>query len=380
MQKSAILTAAVLSLCTGTSAASSAVAFLCNAAHTGVCGATALSPKPKPLWRFFTDRLNRSTPAYANGVVYVGSNNGRLYALDANTGRPRWSFKAHEPVSSSPAIAGGAVYFADDRMVYALDRSSGKVLWSYRFGADVPHPGHQWDFLQSSPTIVRDRLYIGSGDGRLYAFDRTGGRMLWSYATSGRVRSTPAYSAGVVYAGSFDGAMYAVSAESGHLLWRFKTKGNADFPLGEIQSSPTLDGDFVFFGSRDGTLYALDRRSGKTRWTIDENGSWVISTAAVRRGIVYYGTSDNDTVRAVRERDGRPIWKFAAGGRVWSSPVLVGKAIFFGIGNGEVEWLDAATAKLLGYADSEGTIYSSVTVADGTVFYTSDDGYVYAVR
>jgi len=356
------------------------VAFLCDAAHTGVCPQTEIAAQPKPLWRFFTDRLNRSTPAYHDGVLFVGSNSGMFYALDAGTGRPRWSFAAHEPVASSPAVSGGRVYFAAARTLYALDERNGRPVWRHAFGPDLPHPGHQWDFFQSSPTVVGSRLFVGSGDGSIDAFDAATGRAIWKYRTGGRVRLTPAVWDGAVYAGSFDGAVYALNAQTGALLWRFKTAGNPDFPIGEVQSSPSIDGGTAFFGSRDGFLYAVDARTGTKKWSVDENESWVISSPAVQGGIVYYGSSDGNALRAVDEATGARKWSYDAQGRVWSSPVLVGGRAFIGAGDGEVWIVDAATGKMSGYLDSEGTIYSSVCVANGSVFYTSDDGYVYAAR
>src|SRR5579872_328803 len=92
-----------------------AAMFRCDAAHTGICAPAQMRDTLQPRWRLFTGNLNRSTPAYADGLVYVGSNNGNLYALDAASGHVRWQFHARGPVNSSAAVNGGVVYFADDR-------------------------------------------------------------------------------------------------------------------------------------------------------------------------------------------------------------------------------------------------------------------------
>lgn len=87
---SAILIVAALICGTGPAAADSTPAmFRCNPAHTGVCATAPLRDDLRPRWRFFTGNLNRSTPLYWQRTVYVGSNNGRFYALDAATGRER---------------------------------------------------------------------------------------------------------------------------------------------------------------------------------------------------------------------------------------------------------------------------------------------------
>jgi outer membrane protein assembly factor BamB len=57
----------------------------------------------------------------AGGTVYVGSQDGQVYALDATTGSLRWSYPTGGPVYSGPAVAGGTVYVgSDDHKVYAL--------------------------------------------------------------------------------------------------------------------------------------------------------------------------------------------------------------------------------------------------------------------
>ena len=66
-----------------------------------------------------------SSLAVAGGTVYVASGDGQVYALDAATGRPRWTYTTGSILYSSPAVAGGTVYVSDDNgTVYALDAGS----------------------------------------------------------------------------------------------------------------------------------------------------------------------------------------------------------------------------------------------------------------
>ena len=373
--------AAMLGLLAGAPASAAELAaamFLCDPVHSGVHAADALGIKLAPRWRFRTNQLNRSTPVVMDGVVYVGSNNGRFYALDAASGKPRWAFAAAGPVNSSATVRAGVVYFADDHAVYALDARTGAKRWRARFGPDVAHPGHDWDFFQSSPTVAGGRLYVGSGDGNLYAFDAATGATAWTFATKGRVRSTPAVAGGTVYVGSFDGNLYAISAESGTLRWHFKTKGNADFPIGEVQSSPSVDGTTVFFGSRDGFLYAVDSGCTK-RWSVDEHESW----GSPARRCECYGVlrlfgrqRDARDPRANREaplefRCPRPRLVVAAAARRTRL-----------LRNRRRRSLLARRPQgdHARFADSEGTIYSSIGEGSSTIVYASDDGYVYAVK
>src|SRR5204862_1295410 len=125
-------------------------------------------------WRAPTDGDVVSSAAIANGVVYVGSGDGFLYALDLATGARRWRYDAGSPVSSSPAVGGGLVFAtARDGSVFALDEATGTRRWRLTTGPDLPLPwGHEsGDHFLSSPTYVEGTVVVGAGDGGVYAVD-----------------------------------------------------------------------------------------------------------------------------------------------------------------------------------------------------------------
>ena len=88
-------------------------------------------------WKHAAGRLS-SSPAVANGVVYVGSDNHIAYALKASTGALLWRYTTGGQVQSSPAVANGVVYAgSSDFNMYALNASTGALLWSYTTGGPV---------------------------------------------------------------------------------------------------------------------------------------------------------------------------------------------------------------------------------------------------
>jgi len=102
-----------------------------------------------------------SSPAVADGMVYIGSNDHNVYALNASTGEQVWNYTTGNYVSSAPAVAGGMVFVGSyDYSVYALNASTGVRIWSYETGYEV----------SSSPVVVNGTVFIGSGDGNFYAF------------------------------------------------------------------------------------------------------------------------------------------------------------------------------------------------------------------
>ena len=230
-------------------------------------------------WKFHTKGEVNSSPAIVHGVVYVGSNDGNLYAIDQRTGSQKWAFQTKGRVPSSPAVANGLVYFGSyDGNFYAIDAGSGKLAWKFptpgerRFagthlhgsipmGETMPDP---FDMYLSSPVLLNGAVYFGSGDGNVYALDAATGSLKWKFQTGDVVHSSPAIADGRVFVGSWDSYLYALDATTGKELWRFKTGEDADThnQVG-IQSSPTVADGVVYFGCRDSNLYAVDAVTGK---------------------------------------------------------------------------------------------------------------------
>jgi outer membrane protein assembly factor BamB len=113
-------------------------------------------------WRYPTGDYVLSSPAVVNGVVYVGSFDNKVYALNATTGALKWSYTTGGGIRSCPAVANGVVYVGSmDFNVYALEASTGTLLWTGTTGGLISH---------SSPAVVDGRLYIGSDDGAVHAY------------------------------------------------------------------------------------------------------------------------------------------------------------------------------------------------------------------
>jgi outer membrane protein assembly factor BamB len=113
-------------------------------------------------WSYPTGADVYSSPTVANGVVYVGSHDKKVYALNATTGAFKWSYTTGGSVYSSPAVANGVVYVGStDFNVYALTASTGTLLWTGTTGGQI--------FL-SSPAVADGRLYVGSDDAALHAY------------------------------------------------------------------------------------------------------------------------------------------------------------------------------------------------------------------
>ncbi len=229
----------------------------------------------------------QSSPAVANGVVYVGSGDSNVYALNASTGAKLWSFTTGGGVDSSPAVANGVVYVGSGFNVYALNASTGAKLWSFTTGGGV----------ESSPAVVNGVVYIGSMDGNLYALNASAGALLWSYDVGTFSGVSPSVANGVVYVGSTNatndttGTLYALNASTGAKLWSYTVVVG-----GFLFSSPAVANGIVYAASDDGSLYALNATTVAKLWSYAIGGH-DISSPTIVNGVVYIrsGFGDGNT-------------------------------------------------------------------------------------
>lgn len=418
--------------------------FTASPSHTGVYTSnnnyTSLSDVK---WKFKTGGKIFSSPVVCNNVLYIGSEDQNLYAIDKVTGKLLWKFGTGGAVHSSPAVYRNVVYFGSfDGYYYAVNATNGKLKWKFKTGGEqkvgakglwAMKPADRYmddlfDFFLSSPVIGADShdptVYFGSSDGNLYALHALTGKKKWAFKTSGLIHTSPALYKGNVYFGSWDTFLYAVDAQTGSLKWKFETGKQPVYHLLEgMQASPTCSAGMVYSGSRDGHFYALDACSGKLVWKYAADNSWVLTTAAVKDTTVYFGTSDTYLFLGFDARTGKEKIRYKANGYIYSSPALAGNTAYFGDFTGTLNAVDISSGKLTGkfetpgkranakaildsagninfgiaakgkdlaYYDASvygmdqlyklGSIVSSPAINKGIIYFGSADNYVYAIE
>ena len=148
-------------------------------------------------------------------------------------------------------------------------------------------------------TVDGGRLYLGTHDGRVLALDPANGATVWEFASGDSVLAAPAVAGGRVYFGSYDGNVYALDAAKGQLAWKHDTKG-------AVVSTPAVDpaSGRVVIGSRSYDLLGLDAATGALAWKQYIWSSWVESSATLRDGVAYVGSSDAAALYAFDARIG----------------------------------------------------------------------------
>jgi outer membrane protein assembly factor BamB len=360
-------------------------------------------------WTGATGSVVDSSPAVANGVVYIGSMGGTLYAYAAGcasgggTCTPLWTATTGGYIFSSPAVANGVVYVGSKDLLYAFDATGVTGCGGSPKTCSPLWTGATGGLVDTSPTVSGGVVYVGSYDKKLYAFDATGVTgcggspktcsPLWTGATGGEIHSSPAVADGVVYVGSNDDKLYAyaVGCNSGggtcSPLWTGATGST-------IYSSPAVANGVVYVGSYDKKLYAFDA-AGVTDcgggtcsplWT-GATGGEIYSSSAVANGVVYVGSYDKklyafDAAGVTGCGGGTctPLWTASTGGSILSSPAVANGVVYVGSGDHKLY------AYAVGCNSGNGTcsplwtsiagdiINSSPTVANGMVYVGSNDG------
>jgi eukaryotic-like serine/threonine-protein kinase len=362
---------------------------------------TTTVPHLKSAWTALTGNIIFSSPAVANGVVYIGSEDRRLYAFNAaGCGSiicsALWTGQTGSAIDSSPAVVNGVVYVGSwDGKLYAFNAAGCgsticSALWTGQTGGSIFY----------SPLVANGVVYVGSYDGKLYAFNATGCgsticSALWTGQTGDVVRSSPAVANGVVYVGSYDGKLYAFNAAGcGSItcsaLWTGQTGD-------KIDSAPAVANGVVYIGSNDHKLYAFNATGCGSAicsalWT-GQMDSRVESSPAVANGVVYIGSNTGKFYAFKATGCGSTICSALWTGQmgtfqvnlepVESSPTVANGVVYMGSNDHKLYAFNAAgcgstICSALWTGQTGSIIFASPAVANGVVYVGSWDNKLYA--
>ncbi|MCX9084250.1 MAG: PQQ-binding-like beta-propeller repeat protein [Candidatus Methanoperedens sp.] len=305
-----------------------------------------------------------SSPVIANDVLYIGSTYG-IFALDAKTGNELWRYHTNGFITSVPAVSNGVVYIgADDRKFYAIDAKNGTLKWMN---------DNSLDGYSASAVVLNNVVYAIPKDGTFYAFDGNNGQIVWSTLIGKRSESSPAVGDGIIGFGTDRGEIVALDAATGKLKWSYDTG------VSDIRSSPVITNGTIIVGSNDGSIYALTTEKGALKWKYSTRDN-VESSPAVKNGIVYAGSRDSGFL-AIDSETGNTRWKFPDSGQVISSPAISNNVVYFGTKNNFIYGLDANTGQRL-WRNSTGPndkdYITSPAISGNVLYAATHSGIIYA--
>jgi len=330
----------------------------------------------------------RSTPAVTTTRVFVGSGDGRIYALDRRRGSVRWRFDAGSPVDGSPTVFRNLVYVtARNGALYALGVDDGRLRWKHASRSAIPFraPQGNLDYVIASPVVADSTVYAGGPDGHVYALAALSGAVQWDVSLAASIWASPAIAGQTVYVAANDGRLYALDRRTGARRWVFATAGSTmdlqkeGYDRRSIQSAPAVADGVVVFGSRDSNVYGVDAASGRELWRTGYASSWVSGGPAIRNDTAFITTSDAKVVAALDAHTGRELWRSPVGARVFPGVTLVGQSALVGTDGGELISLESSTGAVRWRFATGAPVQASATLHSDVLYFGSDGGHVFAI-
>jgi outer membrane protein assembly factor BamB len=333
-----------------------------------------IKPPFRRVWALNGGKLIEFQPVLAGGRLFVLKNDGRALALAADTGKIRWRRRIGGLAASAPAAAGASVYFnvnhggyggiagAGPAKVVAMNRRTGRIRWAKRLSSAS----------ESSPLVIKERVFVGSQNGTVYALSAKSGRLLWRHYAGGPVKGALAYSRGKLYFGDYGGSVTALRWRSGHVAWR--SSG-----YGQIYATPAVAFGRVYIGSKSGAVYALSASSGRRLWS-RPMGGYVYAAPAVgavkgQRPAVFIGSYGGRFAK-LDARSGGVIWSRSGYGKISGAASIIGRIVYFSSLSARRTWaLSTKTGRVL-WSIGKGAF--NPAISDGKRVYITGYGSQYA--
>jgi outer membrane protein assembly factor BamB len=333
-----------------------------------------------------SDYFSRIKPVVAYNKVYSASRMGDVIAFEKESGKQVWQADLSDINNErsfwdsriSALVAGGPIaglnkifIGTENGDVFALDAETGELVWQAKIKGEIIAP----------PAIDSGILVVNSASGVLKAFDANTGDELWKAeqdvpALTLRGISTPVIASGGVLIGSGKGALSVYILEKGQAGWTTEVgeaTGSTELQrVIDVDSAPVVFGDKVYAISARGNLVAVDLKSGRILWKRQYSSYRQI---AVYRNDIFI-TSTNGHIYALNRLDGIERWSnLELTNRSVTGPAVVGGYIVVGDFEGYLHWLDQDTGEILSRHKVDGSgIHSTPTVVDGKIYSQSRDG------
>lgn len=321
------------------------------AAAEGEEAAAAVTPYRSwslPLFQRWTIRpYAAARMAAADGTVFVGTREGRLAAVAAESGAVRWVRDLSGRISGGPAAPRGERVFVgtDAGKVWALDAASGQTRWQASVSSEV----------MTKPRVAAGTVFVRTADDFLWALRAADGGTRWSFNVEGptlalRGGSRPAFADGRVLAGFSSGELVALDGASGKPAWRetvASPSGRTELErMVDVDAAPAIADGMVVAAAYHGSVVALSLADGEQLW---QRKFSVYNDLAVAGDRVYLTTAKGAVI-ALDRTNGGTLWTqeiLQDAGSV-SAPVVTGRAVVVGDGAGRVTWFQRDTGRLLG--------------------------------
>ena len=317
-----------------------------------------------------------STPVTDGKSLYIGDDVGVMYALDAKTGKTRWTFDTGMRIVGSPAVSEGVVVFGSaNYTIYGLHAKTGKQLWHITTNQAV----------MGAATIHEGIAYIGGGDGRMFAIDIHTGKVKWSFdQLTNYVLTRPLVYNDKLYFGCWDTHFYALNLSDGSLAWKWNN-GKGYPKLSPASVWPVAANGKIFITAPDRYFTCLDAETGEQVWRTKQYK--VRETVGLSEdGKTVYSKCMWDTVVAMDATTHEPVTRWAAHADFGyehnpAMPLEKEGTLWVSTKNGLLLGMDAATGKVLWRHKIGNSILNTPLPLSGKeCIFTSSEGTITYIR
>lgn len=352
--------------------------------------------KPVILWEEsgagVGDYFSRLSPAVAYNKVFTASREGFVYAYEQASGDALWEVDLREEnteggffsskktalLAGGPTVGINKVFIGSENgHIFALDADTGNLSWRASVKGEVI----------SAPALDAGALVVNTTSGIVKAFNATNGEELWSIeqdvpSLTLRGVSSPSISAGGVVIGASDGSLSVFILENGQQGWTTEVgeaTGSTELErVIDIDSQPLIYGDKVYSISARGHLVAVELRNGRVLWKRQYSSYRNLSVS----GNTLFLTDVKGHVYAVDRNNGLERWsQLALTNRNVTGPAVVNDHVVVGDYEGYLHWLDQTTGEIVARMEVDGSgIYSTPTAADNILYVESRDGDLQAIK
>ncbi len=327
-----------------------------------------LTPPFNLYWQFDADGgLSRNCLSISDAILFASTLNGEAFAIDVLTGKSLGRINTMGRSSfSTPLIFDNHIIIASsgqkDSRLFSYSLLRGAISWQKNIG-----------WVESSPVLDGENIFISSIDGKLHKVNAASGNLFWSKRPGGKDSymnsffTSPTIFGNKIFIGGNDQNMYAADTATGNEIWKFRTGG-------AIFCDASANEGKVYFGSDDKNFYCVDT-SGHLVWKKDINTKSLSSSTFFENSVITAGV--NGVLYSFDKNTGDINWKFATLGTISSSPLLQGNNIFIGSYDKNFYCIDAATGKELWRYATEGRIRTSAVIWKDYIFVAGDDKYIY---
>jgi outer membrane protein assembly factor BamB len=342
------------------------------------------------VWNYQTNGRVYATPVIEDSIMYIGSLDSNLYAINTTTGEKIWSYHTSNEIRTTVAIYDSILCFAAGQKLLGLSKS-GDLIWEFLLYSGTFSNNHDgWDDFNSSPLIVDTVAYIGTEGGLVFGVNVISGDTVLHYQTPGAthtVETTPIYYDGKIYFGDWDGVFYCFDVQTATLVWSYDTKVDGTFSwVNAIQTRSIIYDNQVLFAGRCSRLYSLNLETGSKTWmTVDAGGVWILGGLVLEDTVVYAGSSNQFVLQAFNVKTGAYLWRAPVDYRIYGTPFI--SEDYFIVGTGMESSNAYGSLYLLNKSDQQireriklgGQVHSSPVMIDSIIYVGCADGNVYAV-